>query len=342
MIFNFFISPKSTIQEAMDHIDKVHGLGLVAIDEDQNLVGTLTDGDIRRALASGKLVTDLVKSIVHANPIVAQKSTTQEELKAITANRKIKVVPILDGRKVIDVYSVDDEETKSISVVIMAGGLGSRLGEHTRDCPKPMIDVGGQPVLERIIKNFTKVGFQDFYISTNYKAEVIEQYFKDGSDFNCNISYLREPKRLGTAGSLSLLPDYLKGPIVITNGDLLTLVDFRRLISFHREHKSPITICTRKYDIQVPFGVVDIQNGQVNAIDEKPIHSFNVSAGVYVLNLELLKYIPKNEYFDMPTFFNVLLKENIKADCFPMVEQWIDIGQVSDLDYARSVYENTK
>ena len=342
MISNFFIHPENTIEEALGQLDKVKGLGLVVVDKNQYLVGSLTDGDIRRALVAGKLVTDTIQTIVHKNPITATASTPQSELKAITADKKIKVIPILEDGKVIDIFNVDDEETKSISVVIMAGGLGSRLKELTKDCPKPMVDVAGKPVLERIIRNFTKVGFQNFYISVNYKAEVIEDYFKDGTAFNCKIQYLKENKRLGTAGSLSLLPDNFKGPVVVTNGDLLTLVDYRRLITFHRQHKSPITICTRKFEFQVPFGVVNIKNGQVQSIDEKPTHSFDVSAGVYVINSELFKYIPKDQYFDMPTFIEALMKENIKADCFPMIEQWIDIGQVSDLDYARSIYSITK
>jgi len=338
MISSFLIRSNCTITEALTQLDNVKGLGLVVIDENQNLVGSLTDGDIRRALVAGKKVSETIVDIIHKNPITASKSTSISELRTITADKKIKVIPIVENNKVVDIFKVDDEETKSISVVIMAGGLGSRLKEHTKDTPKPMVDVGGKPVLERIIKNFTKVGFQNFFLSVNYKAEVIENYFKDGKAFDCKIQYVKETKRLGTAGSLSLLPKDLKGPIVVTNGDLLTLVDYRRLVTFHRQHKSPITICTRKFEFQVPFGVVNIENGQVQSIDEKPTQSFDVSAGVYVINSELFKYIPQDEYFDMPTFIDVLMKENIKADCFPMIEQWIDIGQVSDLDYARSIY----
>ena len=342
MYSKFFISPDATIETALSRLEEVKGLGLVVVDENQNLIGSLTDGDIRRALAGGRKLTENIIDISHRNPVSVQQGASESELKKLTADKRIKVIPILMNTKVVDVYSVDDEETRSISVVIMAGGLGTRLGEHTKDLPKPMVDVCGKPVLERIINNFTKVGFKKFYISVNYKAHVIEDYFKDGSEFGCEITYLRENKRLGTAGSLSLLPEDVQGPVVVTNGDLLTVIDFRRLISFHYEHKSPITLCTRKYELQIPFGVVNIEDGQASSIDEKPTQSFNVSAGVYVINAELFKHIPKDVYFDMPTFLQVLMKHNIKADCFPMIEQWIDIGRISDLDYARSIYGDQK
>lgn len=338
MISDFFVFPESSLEMAMTQLDKVKGLGLLVVDKDLNLIGSLTDGDIRRAIIAGKQLSDSIKGIVHPNPIQASRSTPVSELKLITGDKKIKIVPIVDNGKVIDVYAVDDEDTKNISVIIMAGGLGTRLGDHTKDCPKPMLEVGGKPILERIINNFTKAGFEKFFLSVNFKAEIIEDYFKDGKEFSCQISYLRENKRLGTAGSLSLLPTNIKGPVVVTNGDLLTLVDYRRLITFHQQHKSPITLCTRKYEFQVPFGVVNIEKGQVQSIDEKPTQSFDVSAGVYVINSELIKHIPSNQYFDMPTFLKVLMENNIKAECFPLVEEWIDIGRISDLDLARSIY----
>jgi dTDP-glucose pyrophosphorylase len=342
MISDFFILPNSSISEALAQLDKVKGLGLVVVDEEKKLLGSLTDGDMRRAMIAGKGLNDSIQEIYHRNPTVGTKSTSQDELRTITADKRIKIVPIVDNGKVVDIFSVDDEVAKNVSVVIMAGGLGSRLGEFTKDCPKPMLDVGGKPVLERIIRNFTKVGFKNFYISVNYKAEMIEDYFKDGQEFGCRISYLKEKMRLGTAGSLTLLPSEVKGPVIVTNGDLLTLVDYRRLLTFHQQHKSPMTLCTREFEFQVPYGVVNIENGQVKSIDEKPKHSFNVSAGVYVINSDLLKLIPRETYFDMPTFLDVLLKNNIKTDCFPMIEQWIDIGRVSDLDLARSLYGSSK
>jgi len=340
MIFDYLITPDASLEEAMIALTNVKGLGLIVVDEKKLLLGSLTDGDIRRYLSQSGELSTTVEKIYHRGAISVTKGTPISELEKMTEDKKIKIVPICDDGVVVDVFTISGEDTKTASVVIMAGGLGSRLGDHTKDTPKPMLEVAGKPVLERIIKNFTDVGFEKFYISVNYKAEIIEEYFKDGRDFNCSITYLKENKRLGTAGSLSLLPDDVAGPIVITNGDLLTLVDFRRLLSFHKQHNSPITMCTRKYEIQVPFGVVNIKNGSAESIDEKPIQSFDVSAGVYVINKELLKDIPKDQFYDMPTLIDDLLKKNIKASCFPMIEQWIDIGQISDLKYAREVYKD--
>jgi dTDP-glucose pyrophosphorylase len=341
MISNFLIGPDSTIKQSMDQLDLVKGLGLIVVDENKKLLGSLTDGDIRRALTGLDINIDSsIEKIYHRNPKYVLKGSTDSDKEKITENNIIKVVPIIENGIVVDVFTVDHEETKDISVVIMAGGLGSRLGEHTKNCPKPMLEVAGKPVLERILNNFTHVGFEKFFFSVNFMAEFIENHFKDGQKFNCNIQYLRETKRLGTAGSLSLLPKNVTGPIIVTNGDLLTLVDFRRLINFHKQHQSPITMCTRKYEFQVPFGVVNIDSGLAKGIDEKPTQSFNISAGVYVIDSKLLSYIPVDEYHDMPTFLENLIAKNNDVHCFPLVEQWIDIGKVDDLNFAREKYSH--
>ena len=336
----FLITKDKSIQQALDQLYDALGLGLIVVDTNNQLLGTITDGDIRRAVTLGMNLSESIDKIMYKTPTTALKITSISELKEITKSGKIKLIPIIDNGKVIDVFTVDLDETKDIPVVLMAGGLGSRLGELTKDCPKPMLEVAGKPVLERIIENFTKVGFKKFFISVNFKKEMIEDYFRDGSDFNCEIEYLRETKRLGTAGSLSLIPDNIKGPMVVMNGDLLTLVDFRRLITFHNNHDSNITMCTRKFDIQVPYGVVNIKDDKIESMEEKPIHSFNVNTGVYVIDGTLLKFIPKDEFFDMPRFVEKAMDNGNTTNCFAMIEKWIDIGKVSDLEYARDLYED--
>lgn len=341
MISEFFVGADFSIKDSMKQLDKTKGLGLIVVDKNKKLLGTLTDGDIRRALTDTKFgLESSIESIYHQNPISVGPDAGKEELEKITSNKKIKIVPIVKDNVVIDVYTVGHEDTQGIPVVIMAGGLGSRLGEHTKKCPKPMLKVAGKPVLERILKNFTHVGFEKFFFSVNFLAEVIEEHFQDGKKFDCNIQYLRENKRLGTAGSLSLLPSNLEGPIIVTNGDLLTHVDFRRLINFHNQHQSLITMCTRKYEFQVPFGVVNIKDALATGIDEKPTQSFNISAGLYVIDAKLLSYIPKDEYYDMPTFLEQLIEEKKDIHCFPLVEQWIDIGKIDDLNLAREKYRD--
>lgn len=339
MISNYCIRRNSTIEEALQALKKVGGIGLIVLDSSDHFLGILTDGDIRRAVSNGFTMRDNIDAIYNRNPITARVNTPREDLVRITEDRKIKLVPIVEDKKLVDVYTATDDFS-DVSVVIMAGGLGTRLGEFTKECPKPMLEVGGKPILERIIQNFVNVGITRFFISVNYMAEMIENYFGDGSAFECNITYLREPFKMGTAGSLSLLPTGMKGPVILTNGDLITLVDFRRLVTFHRQHKSSFTLCTRNYEFQVPFGVVETENGIVTSIVEKPIQSFRISAGVYIFDKDILKYIPNDKYFDMPTLVETLMSSNLKIENFPLVEEWIDIGQVRDLQYARTIYKD--
>lgn len=336
----FLIKHSDRLLDALEKLDTVKGLGLIVVDAEGCLEGTLTDGDIRRALNRGVDLEDSVCKAYNRKPVSLQAPVSRKEFEKLTSDKVIKIVPVLDGKKIVDVCTVDDCETDTPSVVIMAGGLGSRLGDLTKDIPKPMLDVAGRPVLERIINSFVSVGFKNIYISVNYKAEVIEEYFGDGSSFDCHIRYLRENKKLGTAGALSLLPKNIQGPIIVTNGDLLTLVDFRRLLHFHNEHSTSVTMCTRRYEFQVPFGVVSIKDGSISSIDEKPTQSFNVSAGIYVLDSDVLNEIPFDQFDDMPNLIERLMKKNIGAACFPMVEQWIDIGHVEDLNYAKTAYQN--
>jgi len=342
MVRKFFVSPEITMSKALDQLNEVMGFGLVVVDDSKKILGTVTDGDIRRALVSGYSLLDSISEVMNQFPTVASKNTSALELEALTRDGKIKMIPILENGIVVDIHTMRLDDVGEIPVVLMAGGLGTRLGQLTRDCPKPMLEVGGKPVLERIIDNFTRVGFKKFYISVNFKADMIEDYFGDGSKLKCKINYLKESKRLGTAGSLGLLPEEVNGSIIVMNGDLLTFVDFRRLINFHQNHESKITMCTRKYDIQVPYGVVNINEGKVESMEEKPIHSFFVNAGVYVIDQSLLKYVPDNEYFDMPSLLETAIRDKQSVDCFPMVEKWIDIGITSDLDYARSLYGEAK
>lgn len=277
---------------------------------------------------------------MNKNPKFVSKGTSEQDLYDFTQKEGINLLPILDeNKKIIDIYLKGKLVFDSVPVMLMAGGLGVRLGELTKDCPKPMLKIGEKPILEIILDRFVNAGFNDFFISVNYKAEMIEDYFKDGKSHNCKIQYIKETKRLGTAGSISLLPDDLKGPIIVMNSDLLTQIDFKELIKYHRNSKSLITMSVREYDFQVPYGVVKVGEGLAQEIDEKPVHSFFVNAGVYVIDSSLKKFIPKDEYFDMPSLLKTLFKENIHPACFPIIENWIDIGKKEDLEHARKLFE---
>ena len=214
-------------------------------------------------------------------------------------------------------------------VVIMAGGLGSRLAELTKDRPKPLLDVGTKPMLETIIGRFVSQGFDRIFISVNYRAEMIEARFGNGSELGARIEYIHEDKQLGTAGALSLLPS-LDAPIIVVNGDVLTTVDFRKLLGFHTDSRKLATMAVSYHDVQVPFGVVDVQEQQVTGIVEKPVYRYFVNAGIYVLDPQCLQYLPIAEFADMTTLFERMLADGNRVASYPLHEYWQDVGRMDD------------
>ena len=217
----------------------------------------------------------------------------------------------------------------------MAGGLGSRLESLTSDCPKPMLKVGGKPILETIIETFKEHGFYKFVLAVNYKSEIIKDYFKDGSSLDIQISYIDEKNRMGTAGALSLYHDNSL-PLIVMNGDLLTKINFSDLVNFHIKSKNAATMCLRQYEHQIPFGVVITEQDKVLRIEEKPICRYFVNGGIYVLNPDQLIHIPENMYYDMPTLFEKLIASNEKIGAYTFYEYWIDVGRLDDYERAHS------
>jgi dTDP-glucose pyrophosphorylase len=343
-ISDFTIAHTKTIKDAMEQLNGLSGKGIYVINNESNVCGSITDGDIRRALLRGVSINDSITLAMQKEFIFGLETFTDLQKKDLLEKNEISSFPVLDlNKKLIDIYAVDNEENHDdIFVVLMAGGMGMRLGKITEHIPKPMVEVAGKPMLEHILKKITEQGFSNFYISLNYKAEIIENYFSDGNKFNCKISYLKEDVRLGTAGPLSLLPKNIKTPIVVMNGDLLTHVDLGLLLKFHTEHKSKVTMGIREHEIQVPFGVVDIIDGVVKSFIEKPIYNFNINAGIYVIDPDVLLNIPQNQYYDMSTLLNSLIDQNNTIACFPIVEGWIDVGRESDLIDARELYSLEK
>jgi NDP-sugar pyrophosphorylase family protein len=220
----------------------------------------------------------------------------------------------------------------------MAGGLGKRLGSLTQSCPKPLLKIGGTPILEIIVNRLAEQGFRKLFISVNYRGEMIEDHFGDGARWTADIQYLREPERLGTAGALSLLPERPPQPFVVMNGDLLTKLNLKHLLDFHREHRAKATMCVREYQFQVPFGVVQADEHRLLGIDEKPTHRFLVNAGIYALDPDVLDLVPKNQMFDMPHLFEKLVATGHETMAFPIREYWMDIGRMDDLEQAASEY----
>ncbi len=304
----------------------------LVVDEQNKLLGTLTDGDIRRALIQHYSMNGSIESVMNVNPIVAKNTDTSKYILQMMKSQGLLHIPIVDDsdRLVgLEIFQdLIDKTTYDNPVFLMAGGFGTRLQPLTNEKPKPLLNVGGKPILETILLQFVELGFHNFFVSTHYKAEMIHEHFGDGSRWGVSIHYIHEDKPLGTAGSLGLLPtDLLDLPIIMMNGDILTRVDFEALLEFHNHNKGIATMCVREYDFQVPYGVVKSKDCRITNIVEKPIHSFFVNAGIYVLSLELIKTINGDSYLDMPHLLDENIENGKVINMFPIHEYWLDIGQ---------------
>jgi len=334
----------STIEKSLSVIDSGAVKIALVVDADNKLLGTLSDGDIRRGLLRKKTLNDTIKDVYFKNPTTAKKDSSREELLHLCSINKIGQVPIIDNDlKVIDLFIIDSELLKKQHenhVVLMVGGLGTRLRPLTYNTPKPMLNVGDKPILQTIVKGFVNCGFTNITMCLGYKSNVIQDYFQDGSDFGATIDYVVEEKRMGTAGALTLLKKKLNKPFFVMNGDLLTNVNFEKMLDFHESNASKATMCVREYDIEVPYGVVNLNNEKIVSIEEKPIHKFFVNAGIYLLEPECISLISDNEFYDMPSLFEELIKNNRKTISFPLKEYWLDIGRIVDYEKAKAEYNN--
>jgi len=336
------ISATTSIIEAIKVINASSFQIVLVVDGNLKLLGTVTDGDIRRAILRDIPIDAPVERIMEKNPTTALWNVSEEDILELMQKKEIRQIPLLDENgRVIDLkilVQMIQKKTHENWVVLMAGGLGNRLKPLTEKCPKPLLEVGGKPILETILTRFSKQGFRRFYISLNYKAKMIEEYFGDGSKFGAEIRYLVEKESLGTAGALGLIKERFEAPFIVMNGDLLTTVNFSNLINFHFENKLIATMCVREIDIQVPYGVVKIENQKLVALEEKPVRSFFVNAGIYVMSPETIDLIPKDRRFDMTTFFEKMLALHKPINIFPIHEYWLDIGRQSDYERAKNEF----
>jgi len=335
------LEKSSTIRKALLTIDNGAMKIALVIDKNKKLIGTLSDGDIRRGLLDGLELNDTIETIIFKTPIVCSINDSNEEVIELAFSKKIYQIPIVDEGILVGMHNVDEllvPKGQNNKVVLMVGGLGTRLRPLTDDIPKPMLEVGGKPILETIILGFKKYGFTNIILSVSYKAEVIESYFKDGTNFGVNIEYIYEDIRMGTAGALSLIRDRLNEPFFVMNGDLLTTINFDKMMQHHITKNSIATMGVREYDFQVPYGVVSIENESIVKIEEKPVQKFFVSAGVYILDNKVLEYIPNNTFYDMPTLFEKLIELRLKSLSFPIREYWLDIGRLEEFKRANEEY----
>ncbi len=337
------IHPDATVHDAIATLDSAALQIVMVVDESGRLEGTITDGDVRRAILSGKALTEPVESVMKLTPITAGTDTARNELIRLMKTMNVRRLPVVDadGRVVglelledlIDVGGRDNV------VVLMAGGFGSRLMPRTEQTPKPMLEVGGKPMLERIVDGFKAHGFLKFIVAVNYRAEVIHRHFGDGSHLGVEVRYVREADPLGTAGALSLIEEPFDRPFFVMNGDVLTECNFEMMLDFHVAEKSTITMAVREYDFQVPFGVVSVAQPRILAIDEKPVQSFFVNAGIYVLEPSVLEHLEPGRFADMPTVVRAVVEKGQRANAFPLREAWLDVGRDEDLERAEARYK---
>ena len=325
----------ASVKTAIQNLDS-YGLQIIIIvDENGVLEGTLSDGDIRRGLLKDVSLDDPIADLVNRNPMVVPKNLNLDMVFRIMIANKVRQIPIVNAEnKAVGLHIWDrmkKYETKPNTLVIMAGGKGTRLRPHTEDCPKPMLHIAGKPMMEHIIKKAVGEGFRSFVISLGYLGHVIEDYFGDGKKLGIEIGYIREDEPLGTAGALSLLENSYPHPIVVTNGDVITDVQYAKVLEFHIQNQALATMAVHPYEWQNPFGVVNMKGVDIIGFEEKPVISSHVNAGVYALSAESLNYLPRDEYCDMPTLFEILRLKQKKVVAYPMHEEWIDVGHPADL-----------
>jgi dTDP-glucose pyrophosphorylase len=325
------------------------GIALV-VDEERRLIGTVTDGDIRRAILAGMDLDLPVQKLLeqrastpYTRPITAPVGTSDAELLRLMNKHSVRQIPLLDeyGR-VVNLVSLTDlvrEYELPLTAVVMAGGYGTRLRPLTEEVPKSMLPVGGRPLLELIIEQLRQAGIRRVNLTTHYKGELIAQHFGYGRDFGVEIRYVKEDQPLGTAGALSLL-DASDEPLLVINGDILTRVDFRAMLDFHREQEADMTVAVRQYEFRVPYGVIETDGVVITDISEKPVVRYFINAGIYLLNPGVCRFVPNGQPYDMPDLIKRLVTEGYRVVSFPIREYWLDIGRIEDYQKALADAEN--
>ena len=341
-IENIKLRQNATIKEALEIIDSGAMQIALVVDDNDKLLGTLTDGDIRRGILMGLDLDSSIETIVFKEPAVAKISSTKEEILKIALSKKLHQIPIVDDNGIVldlkEIEELVEPKIKTNRVILMVGGLGTRLRPLTQDMPKPMLKVGNKPILQTIVEKFAEYGFVNITMCVNFNASIIRDYFGDGKEFGVNIDYVLEQKRMGTAGALSLLKERPSEPFFVMNGDLLTNVNFEHIFNYHMLNKATATMCVREYDYEVPYGVVKMNDNKIIEIAEKPVQKFFVSAGIYMLSPEILDLIPQDEFYDMPTLFEKAIAQDKNVISFPIHEYWIDIGRLEEYQKANEEY----
>ena len=338
-VSKIILNKNDTVLKALELLD-LYALRIVlVVDSDSKLIGSVTDGDIRRGLLKGKDLYATVETIMHNQPYsIEQGSLNNRQIFELMREKSLLALPVVKDNKLIDIITLDDLiriKKKDNPVFIMAGGFGTRLRPLTDKCPKPMLPVGGKPLLETIISSFKEQGFYKFYISTHYLPEVITNHFGNGEKLGIEIRYVHESEPLGTGGALSLLPkDEINLPFIVINGDVLTNMNFSKLLDFHVQNEALATMCVREFQYQIPYGVVNSENNLIKNMTEKPSYFFDINTGIYVISPELLAQV-EAQFIGMPTILEQQIEKNKKVISYPLHEYWLDIGHIEDYNRAQ-------
>ncbi len=333
------LPPHATIQQAISNLDQVAIRIVLVVNVAGELEGTISDGDIRRGLLKGLDLTSSIANVIHRNPLVVPPEMGRELVKQLMVANKIQQIPAVDERNhVVGLHLWDEIVTtpvRSNLMVVMAGGMGTRLRPYTESCPKPLLLVAGKPMLEHIIERAKLEGFSHFVLAIHYLGQMIEEHFGNGNRLDVQIDYLREQSPLGTAGALALLNPRPEAAFVVTNGDLITDVRYGELLDFHIRNDAAATMAVRVHEWQHPFGVVQTNGIDIVGFEEKPIARSHINAGVYALHPNALSVLTKDAHCDMPTLFERLQIKSQRTVAYPMHEPWLDVGRPDDLAIAQ-------
>lgn len=338
------LSPTSNMREAIKALTDTTSRIVLVVDENRKLLGVVDDLEIRKAMLDNQSMDLEIKNIMNPNPVVAKHWMKKHDLRKLFHTHYHMWIPMVDdGNHLKGLYLLHDFipelSNKKNWVVIMAGGLGMRLQPLTRNCPKPMIKIGDKPLLDTILQQFIESGFSRFIFTVNYLSDQVTEYFGDGGNWGVEIKYLRESEPLGTAGSLSNIEQEIEDPLIVSNGDILTKLDYTSLLDFHEQEGTMLTLCVREFKYEIPYGVLDLEGRRLISFTEKPLHSCYVNAGIYVLNPNVLKLIPQNKHYDMTDLLKKMIDDNKKSiGCFPIQEFWLDIGHISSYEKAMVEY----
>ena len=330
----------ATIEQAVRNLDQVAIKIVLVVNEKAELEGTISDGDIRRGLLKGLDLNSPIANVIHRNALVVPPEIGRDMVMQLMVANKIQQIPVVDEyHHVVGLHLWDEITTPAMRpnlMVIMAGGMGTRLRPHTENCPKPLLLVAGKPMLEHIIERAKLEGFSRFVLAVYYLGHMIEDHFGNGERLGVQIDYLREQSPLGTAGALGLLDPRPDAAFVVTNGDVITDIRYGELLDFHLRHDAAATMAVRVHEWQHPFGVVQTQGVEIVGFEEKPVARSHINAGVYALDPDTLNVLNSDARCDMPTLFERLQAQAKRTVAYPMHEPWLDVGRPDDLATARA------